>query len=177
MLRLALVLAVLATAPAALAQTVWVTGGPAEHDAVQTRAASVGARVEVRLLPFVVAEAGVLYAPLGQASPQASSLLLPDVQLQLEAPLGPVRPYVGVGVGAHLALQSTARCFAVGEESPDVVCRPDDRFNAALAVALGARVDLGPRLRARIDGRLLKAETFGEGGNVLGLTVGMGYGF
>lgn len=181
MTRLTLALAALLAAPATLAQplerTVWIAGGAVEHDAANTQAAAVGARVEARLLRFVVAEAGVLYAPLGQTSPRATSLLLPDVQLQLDLPLGPVRPYVGVGVGAHLALASTARCFSIGEESSEVVCTPDDRFDAALALALGARVDIGPRLRARFDGRLLKAETFGSGGNVLGLTAGVGYGF
>ena len=170
-------LAALLAAPAALAQTLWITGGPTEHDAVYTRTASVGARADVRVLPFVVVDAGVLYAPLGEASQQAYSLLLPDVQVQFELPLGRVRPYVGAGVGAHVAIESTAQCFRIGAESPEVACRPDDRFDAALAVALGVRVDLGPRLRARLGGQLLKAETFGDGGNVLGLTAGLGYGF
>lgn len=181
MSRLAVALVALLAAPAAVAQapsrTVWIASGPVEHDAVYTRAAAVGARVDARLLRFVLAEVGVFYAPLGQASPRATSLLLPDAQVQFEIPLGAVRPYVGAGVGAHVALASTARCVSVGEESPEVACRPDDRFNAALAVELGARMDLGGRLRARLGGRVLKAETFGDGGNVLSLAAGVGYGF
>ena len=53
MTRLVLTAALIAlgAAPSALAQTVWITGGLTEHDAVQTRAAAVGARVDVRPTP------------------------------------------------------------------------------------------------------------------------------
>jgi hypothetical protein len=83
-------------------------------------------------------EPGIVWARPDLQGGGGATLLIPEVQVQAQLPLGAVlAPYLGAGVGAGLA-------FAEG----------DNEYDVALSAGAGVRIDVGGLLGVVIDGRV-----------------------
>jgi hypothetical protein len=106
-----------------------VTGGISQYDLSGTGTRKFAAmRVQVPVLSHLVIEPGLGfmdYRIQGQRPAPRARLWFPEVQVQAEAQLGPVRPYLGAGGG--LAVESL-----LGERGTE----------PTLSAAGGARIDL-----------------------------------
>ena len=133
-------LAVLALPMMASAQTrVGVYRGIGEYDLSGVDETPVTAvRVTRTLGRLMAVEAGVTHAELNLDSDPNTTLVQPEVQAQLQLPLGSFTPYVGAGVGAAFASADSA----------------EDDSDVTLNAGLGLRFDLPFGLGIGVDGRL-----------------------
>lgn len=104
-------------------------------------------RGDRELSRFFLVEAGIGYAAaetwtVDEDPPQTARtpLVVSDVSLQFQFAIGPIRPYLGVGVGLVGRV--------AGEEPGERFVRP------SYAGGGGIRVDISPRLGARADLRV-----------------------
>lgn len=103
-------------------------------------------------------EPGIVWAKPELQGGGDATLLIPEVQLQANFPLGPVAPYLGLGVGAALA-------FADDDSGGN-----DQEI--AFSGGAGLRIDAGGLLGFVVDGRV---HGFGTefGGSTAELTLGL----
>lgn len=132
--------ALLAMPMAASAQTrVGVYRGIGEYDLAGVDDGSVTAvRISRSVLPFLGVEVGVAHVELEQDLGGETTLYQPEVQAQLQLPLGMFSPYVGVGAG-----------FAVATANEPAI---DTEFT--MNAGVGLRVELPFGLGVGVDGRL-----------------------
>lgn len=122
-----LVLVLTAAGPAAAQGGPGLTlaGGASGYDLSGTGTTFVlGASLDVPLGAAVVLDAGGRFLRYEAQSGRHVSFLLPEAGLQAQLPLGPVRPYLGGGVGRTLVVEGPGR------------------DELTLHAALGARIDL-----------------------------------
>ena len=168
-LRLLAIAALVAAAPLAaqpLSPTVWLEAGSSTFDLSGTGTAGVlGARADLEFGRYLVAEAGLGYFRAEETFSDVSYAQT-DVELQVQLPLGRVRPYLGVGVGQLVVLGETQRPLPDG-----IISASPDGSNAALLTAsVGARVGLQGPVYARLGARFRGA--IGDGPDVFGSTLG-----
>lgn len=132
--------AVLALPISASAQTrVGVYRGVGEYDLSGVDEAPVTAvRVTRTVGRLLALEAGVTHVELDLDSDPNTTLVQPEVQAQLQVPLGSFTPYVGAGVGAAFARAGSA----------------EDDSDVTLNAGLGLRFNLPFGLGVGVDGRL-----------------------
>jgi hypothetical protein len=121
------------------------------------------ARGELPVNSYVFVEASLGYSRPGPRPEERTTVLIPEVQAQLQYPFGRVAPYLGVGAGSLMALAGDAQ----------------DKFDAALSLstAAGARVRLAERLGARAELRVRSVEMNGNifAGATAELTAGLSW--
>ena len=106
-------------------------------------------RVSRPISEFFVAEVGLGYAPVESETPddptrtEPTQLLLPDIMLHFEFPLGPVRPYLGAGVGLVAQLEANALRGRF--------VRPSYAGAGGFRMAMSDRIELRGDLRVRLD--------------------------
>jgi hypothetical protein len=123
-------------------RTVSVSAGVMTFDASGTGTAPTFAlRVDRALAGrWLVGEAGLGYAPITeQFQTTRTRLGVAELQVQFQAPLPLVRPYVGVGAGVVAYLTNAGGRGRAAE---------------AVSAAAGLRADLTPRVGLRLEGRL-----------------------
>lgn len=110
--------------------------------------------------PLVLVEGGLLFARPRQQFGEITTLVVPDIQAQLQWPLGRVAPYIGLGGGAVLDFASDD---AGGLDS-----------DLAISGAAGARAALTDRLGVRAE---LRVYGFGTRftGSGTALTAGLAW--
>ena len=158
---------------AAQPATLWADAGRTEFDLSGTGWATVAdVRVDAPLHRFAVVEGGLGWAQTAQSFGEVT-YVLPSVELQAQLPIGPVRPYVGVGVDAFWAVdQGPLR------DAPYTPVR--GLSTGAVSVSAGARVDLPLALSVRAGVRIRGTVKEGEdafAGGTGDLTLGAGYRF
>jgi hypothetical protein len=99
---------------------------------------TLNARAVAPLSRTFVLEPGILWAKPELQGGNQATLLIPEVQVQAQLPIGPVAPYLGVGVGASLAFVDD------GEDDHEV----------AFSGGAGVRIDAGGLLGFVLDGRV-----------------------
>jgi hypothetical protein len=115
-----------------------IGGGIMDYDLSDVgQTLTLNARGVAPLSRTFVLEPGILWARPDLQGGGEATLLIPEVQVQARFPLGPVAPYLGVGVGAALA-------FMDGDDDHDV----------AFSGGAGLRVDAGGLLGFVLDGRV-----------------------
>jgi hypothetical protein len=158
-------LAVLSIGMPALAEaqtTVAIYRGTSEYDlSGVNQAPTTSIRMTRDLSSLFVVEGAVNYVELRQDF-GPSKLLMPEVLLQFQVPIGPVAPYLGAGAG-------------IGIDSPNDadLSRETD---LTLLVSAGLRVELPYNFMLGADGRI---RSFGTNfwGTGTELSVGVGYRF
>ena len=135
-----------------------LVGGIAEYELAGTSTTTlVGTRVEAELRPWLVIEGALGYHRSGGDVTRSSRLTIPEVQMQLQLPEGPVRPYVGFGAGY---------AFGQGQDS-----------EGTRSGAIGVRVPL-PSTRVDLRGELrVRGVGSTSGTSSREWTVGAGYRF
>jgi hypothetical protein len=155
------IVALIAAPAGARAQTrVAVMRGVGEYDLSGVDQGNVTAlRVTRDLRSFLAVEAGIAQVHLDEDIGDAD-LYQPEVQLQLQLPVGPVTPYIGGGVGMAFAVSDTS----------------DDDTDLTLNAGGGLRIALPLRLGLVADGRL---RTFGTRFTASGAdaAIGLSYTF
>jgi hypothetical protein len=155
------IVALIAAPAGARAQTrVALMRGVGEYDLSGVDSGNVTAlRVSRDLRSFLALEAGVSQIRLDEDIGEAD-LYQPEVQLQLQLPLGPVTPYLGGGAGMAFAFSDTA----------------EDDTDVTLNAGAGLRIALPFRLGLVVDGRL---RTFGTRFTASGAdaAIGLSYTF
>ena len=133
-------LAVLALPVAGSAQTrVTVYRGVGEYDLSGVDDGTVTAvRISRDVLPFLGLEAGVTHVRLAQDFGGDATLYQPELQAQLQLPLGLFKPYLGAGAGLAFATADNA----------------DGDTEFTLNAGLGLRFDLPFGLGIGVDGRV-----------------------
>ena len=101
---------------------------------------SFNLRAEAPLSRNFVLEPGVMFFRPELQGGGDATLLIPEVQGQLQLPLGPVAPYVGAGLGVALGWGPADRGGFETELAP--------------SAGVGLRVDYGGLLGFVIDGRI-----------------------
>lgn len=138
-LVLAAALAAPGTARAQSVSEVSLGGGIMDYDLAGVgQTLTLNARAVAPLSPTFLLEPGIVWARPDLQGVVVATLLIPEVQVQAQLPLGAVlAPYVGAGVGAVLA-------FAEG----------DNEYDLAVSGGAGVRIDAGGLLGLVIDGRV-----------------------
>ena len=134
-------------------------GGIMDYDLAGTgQTLTLNARAVMPLSRTFALEPGIVWAQPELQGGGGATLLIPEVQLQASFPIGPVAPYLGLGVGAALA-------FADDDSGGN-----DQEI--AFSGGAGLRVDAGGLLGLVVDGRV---HGFGTsfGGSTAELTVGL----
>ena len=134
------VLAVFALPMLVSAQTrVGLYRGVGEYDLSGVDDAPVTAvRVSRTVGRLLVMEAGVTHTELNLDGSASTTLVQPELQAQIQLPLGSFAPYLGAGVGAAFARAESAQ----------------DDSDITLNAGLGLRIDLPFGLGIGVDGRL-----------------------
>ncbi|WP_179299673.1 outer membrane beta-barrel protein [Rubrivirga marina] len=176
---LRLTLALLLAAPFATSQTtssLHIGGVDFDLSGVG-QATVIDARVGHALNRYVAVEGGLGYSDTPQQFGDVR-YVLPSAEVQLGVPVGPVRPFVGLGLGVFVPLEEAGeRTIQRGETTLTVDVYPST-YTAA-TVALGADVAVvGPWI-ARATGRLRATgdDPFEFSGTFAELTGGVGYRF
>jgi hypothetical protein len=136
-----------------------LSAGVMQYELFEARKAPVvSARLDLRLVSFLLLEAGVTGAHLGYRFDQAEKYVFPEVQVQLQLPIPYVKPYVGAGIG-------TAYLLREGE-------RP--RSSEAFSASGGLRARLGDYFGARVE---VRTRIFGSdySAGTAELTAGLSY--
>ena len=132
-----------------------VVAGPTRYDLSGTGTAATGAvRLDLTGYPFLVIELGLGYFHYRTQGGAGLTYLLPEISAQLQATVGVVRPYFGVGIG-------------VAEPSSGTITSNLQ----TLHVTTGARFDLDRHWTLRAEGRLRWVDPFK--GSMLDLTAGV----
>jgi hypothetical protein len=133
-----------------------LSAGPTRYDLSGTGTGVTGAvRLDLTGLPFLVLELGVGYFHYTTQAGNGLTYLLPEVSAQLQLGVGPMRPYVGGGIG-------------VAEPSSGTITSNLQTVH----VVAGARFGLGPHWVLRAEGRLRSVNPFH--GSMLDITAGLG---
>jgi len=86
-----------------------ISAGASQFDLSGLGTAPMAAfRVDLPLGRIVLAEPGVVVARPEQQFGSRTTLVIPEIQLQAQLPLGPVAPYLGVGGGLAMDFRSDA---------------------------------------------------------------------
>ena len=127
--------------------------GPAPYDAVESgTGTSVALRFEFPTSRTLLIEPGISWFRYRPAGGDRISYLLPELSVQLQAPLPAVRPYVGGGIGFSEFLDGRGKSFLT--------------LHAAVGVRVAVGGGFGLRAEARgrtIDPFKLKAVDLGVG--------------
>lgn len=134
---------------------VGVVGGAAQFDLSGTGTTAFGGlRADYQLARFLIAEGAVGVLRPAEQYRQRFTYVIPEAQLQVQLPVGRVRPYLGVGGGALIAANRPAVYRNVtppSESTPgsEEVIRYGSKVNATLSGAVGSRFNVSPRLDLR----------------------------
>lgn len=113
----------------------------------------VGLASELRVGSVFIVEPTVRFVRYTTQFQSTTSILLPELSLQIQAPLGAVRPYIGAGGGGAFQVEGPA------DNDP------------TLHVALGIRTSLGNRWGLRTEARLRSVDPFH--GSMVDFTAGI----
>ena len=140
---------------------VTIAGGVTEFDIAGSGTAPVFAvRADLGIARWLVIEPSLSYAPVDQDFGD-SRLFLPEIQAQLQWPLGPIAPYLGVGAGYLIEVP----------EDDDVERDNESTFSGAA----GLRVDVTERVGARGELRLRATSIDDFSGTLADWTAGLSY--
>ena len=156
-----------AAAQQSLPHSISISRGFMEFDASGTGSARVFALRGDKALAgrWLLGEASLAYSPIREQFAGADTKLgIADLQLQFQAPLPFVQPYIGTGLGAVSYLSNAAGRGTATE---------------AVSIAAGVRSDIWRRFGVRADGRIRYWDWNGDGFvNSSGeLTAGLSYRF
>lgn len=123
----------------------------------------LAARAELPVASKLLVEGSLGYSRTGTRPDERATLLVAEVQGQVQYPIGRFAPYLGVGGGPLMALAGGAQ----------------EKFDAelSLSTAAGVRVRLGERLGARAELRVRGVDLNGDGftGSTSELTAGLSW--
>jgi hypothetical protein len=128
------------------AQQISLMAGRAEYDLSGVHTSNVwAARVAFPAEPFFAIEPGLSYIHTSQDFGR-TDLWMPEIQLQAHALLGPLAPYLGVGVGAAIDDPD--------DDPNDAFEDPEPEIDFTSSVAAGIKVGLTQNVGIRVEGRL-----------------------
>lgn len=144
--------------------TISVHAGVSDYDlSVLATVSHFAVRGDLPIGSYVLMEASLGYSRPGPRPEERTTVLIPEVQAQLQYPFGPVAPYLGVGAGSLMALPGAAQ----------------DEFDAALSLstAAGVRLRLAARLGARAELRVRAVQMNGNlfAGSTAEVTAGLSW--
>ena len=104
----------IASAQARVHNAIGLSGGVAQFDMSGTGTAPFGAlRLEHELTSWLVADGALGVLRPDEQLSQRRVYLVPEAQLQVQLPLGIVRPYLGAGIGMLKSVSGPARDYAI----------------------------------------------------------------
>ncbi len=153
---LALALCSSATAQERIRPVLSLSAGPSPYDLSGTGTGlAIAGRVALPIQPYLIVEPGLVYFGYTTQFGTDFGFLLLELSVQAVAPLGPVHPYLGAGVGSAVANTGSS-----GSE-------------LTLHVVLGVRLRLTDHWGAVAEGRLRSVDPFH--GNMVDLTLGVSW--
>jgi hypothetical protein len=136
--------------PSRLQSGIGLSGGVAQFDMSGTGTAPFGAlRLEHELTSWLIADGALgVFQPDEQFN-ERHTFLVPEAQLQVQLPIGAVRPYLGAGIGMLKSIRGADRTYAI--------------FSGATGarVAVSSAVDLRAELRVTGESATLAQWTLG----------------